>query len=501
MRVILNRTNPNSGLLFLILVILVGTFLRFYALGVESIWYDEASAINLSIQNIATVLRDCAVTQNHPPLYFVLLHYWIELFGTSEVATRSLSVIFGIVSMLVIYKIGLSLYNRTLGLLACLLSATSFFHIAYSQEVRSYSLLLLLSLLSYYSFIKILQVNNKRWYFTYFISNILLSYTHAYGILITASQAIIMIFVWSRHREVVFKFLGTLGAIILVSIPLLLLMSGRITQFVTDGFWVPEPVLADIGKTLVAFSAYWGRDIAKLIVIIFAPLIIVSFFSINEISGEWNWRSPVASLEKLKWRISLDQFEVSLILTVWLLAPIVLAFIQSKLITPTYQIRYLIGASPALYLLIAKGLTSISKKKLFYPILVLIIAMSSIGLYNYYIDEFKDPWRDVGGFVEANSYRDDCIIADLAYNGEPFLHYYHGSAVVYIIPWELQEPIDKCQYIQEISHGKKGVWVITNSTDINLFIGCLEGLDGNNKLQVNRVQFGTLSALSVKLSK
>ena len=59
----LKQSKGKQSLLLLLLVMLLGAFLRFYDLGAESIWYDEASAINLSLQNLSAVIRDCAVLQ------------------------------------------------------------------------------------------------------------------------------------------------------------------------------------------------------------------------------------------------------------------------------------------------------------------------------------------------------------------------------------------------------------------------------------------------------
>ena len=496
----LKQSEHKQSLLLLLLIMLLGAFLRFYDLGAESIWYDEASAINLSLQNLSTVLRDCATTQTHPPLYFILLHYWIKLFGISEIATRSLSAIFGVMSVWVIYGVGSSLYNRKVGILASFILATSFFNIAYSQEVRSYSLLLLLSLLSYYSFIKIIQENKKGWYLAYLISGVFLGYTHVYGFFIIASQALLFIFLWNECRETRCKFIITLAATLLTLSPLTFLLSGHITHLVTEGFWIPEPSVIDIFRTLVAFSAYWGRDVAKLIVVVFVPLAIIGVFTIKKMSGGWNWKHPISGMKGLRWEVSLEQFEGSLLLLVWLFVPILLAFIQSNLMTPTYQIRYLIGASPALYLLVAKGITRISKKSLFYTTLAFIMIMSSVGLYYYYVDQFKFPWRNVAGFVEANATANDVIVVNSPPNGEPFTYHYHGRAEAYTIPWELPDSTDKCQYVKDISRYKERIWIVAGARGLEEIYNCIKEEYGN-ALDTSRRDFDIISVLAVELRK
>jgi uncharacterized membrane protein len=90
-----------------------------------------------------------------------MLHFWMLLFGQSEIAVRALSACLGIISVLLIYKVGRELYNRKIGLIASLLMTISTFAIYSSQEARQYSLLLLLTLLSFLFFIRIIKADKN----------------------------------------------------------------------------------------------------------------------------------------------------------------------------------------------------------------------------------------------------------------------------------------------------------------------------------------------------
>jgi uncharacterized membrane protein len=144
-------------ILLLSFIVAVGIFLRIYELGTESLWLDEADSLYSAHQSIIQLLKDCAVWHRHPPLHFFMLYLWIPVFGNSEVAVRLPSVIFGIISIVLIYKIGRHLFNEKVGLISSFLSAISYYHIYYSQETRSYSLLLFLTLLSFLFFIKLIS--------------------------------------------------------------------------------------------------------------------------------------------------------------------------------------------------------------------------------------------------------------------------------------------------------------------------------------------------------
>jgi mannosyltransferase len=176
-------------ILLLAAILILAIFLRFYELGTESIWLDEAE----SIRESAMAIPQIAQHTNQPPLYFLILRIWIELFGTGETALRSLSAMFGILAIAVVFLVGSSLANQRVGLIGAFLASISGFLIYYSQEARAYCLLLLLSLLSYWFFIEVLKKDRLGWYLAYFVSTILMLYTHFYGLFIFFPQILVVL--------------------------------------------------------------------------------------------------------------------------------------------------------------------------------------------------------------------------------------------------------------------------------------------------------------------
>ena len=67
--------------LSLLSILFVGFLLRIYDLGTESIWYDEGCSLNFAVQEINNIFFQ---NDKSPPLYYLFLHFWIKLFGTSE---------------------------------------------------------------------------------------------------------------------------------------------------------------------------------------------------------------------------------------------------------------------------------------------------------------------------------------------------------------------------------------------------------------------------------
>lgn len=144
------------------LILLLGLLLRFIAIN-QSLWLDEAiGALVVKHQTFIQILTEFPKHDNHPPLYYLALKAWTDLFGYSEIALRSLSVAFGVGMIFFIYKIG-KIISPKLGTLAAILLATSPFAIYYSQEARMYPMAAFLAAAAFYLFLK------KKWYLFSFL--------------------------------------------------------------------------------------------------------------------------------------------------------------------------------------------------------------------------------------------------------------------------------------------------------------------------------------------
>ena len=124
-----------------IVITMIGALLRVFLLAAKGLWLDEAFSVWLSSHNILDMLHWVVSVDQHPPLYYLLLHYWIALNGDTPYDVRMLSVLFGVAAIPVIYLIGKRISGPALGLAAAMLLALSPFHIRFAQETRMYTLL------------------------------------------------------------------------------------------------------------------------------------------------------------------------------------------------------------------------------------------------------------------------------------------------------------------------------------------------------------------------
>ena len=140
------KTYLNIWILIVLAIVTVGLrclFLQY------DVWYDEACSWFTAIQSFPKGIMDNLLNLDlqHTPLYFFLLHFWIKLFGDSEVAMRSLSLIFGIATVPLVYIIANKLTSKLNTLLLASIIVVAPLLVFYSVEVRMYSIVVFLVLL------------------------------------------------------------------------------------------------------------------------------------------------------------------------------------------------------------------------------------------------------------------------------------------------------------------------------------------------------------------
>ena len=134
--------------------VLVGVALRFWT--TSDLWLDEALTVNIArlpLGDIGGALRH----DGAPPLYYYLLHLWIQRFGEGDVAVRSLSAVFGIATLPVMWLAARRMAGRAVAWTALVFLATSPFGIRYGTEARMYTLVTLLTVLGYLALMSVLE--------------------------------------------------------------------------------------------------------------------------------------------------------------------------------------------------------------------------------------------------------------------------------------------------------------------------------------------------------
>ena len=127
-------------------VLVLAVVIRFVT--VSALWLDEAQTVaiaRLPLGDLAEGLRH----DGAPPLFYALLHGWMQIFGEGDLSVRFLPGVFGVAALPLAWLAGRRLGGRSVAWAAVLLLATSPFAVRYATEARMYSLLVLLVLVGY----------------------------------------------------------------------------------------------------------------------------------------------------------------------------------------------------------------------------------------------------------------------------------------------------------------------------------------------------------------
>jgi mannosyltransferase len=181
--------------------IVAGAALRFATLGTQSYHHDEAWTAGVVLHsNLFTTLDKVSATESTPPLYYLLAWGWSKLFGTGEWGLRSLSALFGVAMIPVGYLIGRRMAGRAAGVAAAALAAVSPALIWYSQEARSYALLILLSALAFLFFLRARDGFARRDLIWWALLSVLAIATHYFGAMPGAIEAALLLAGAGRRR-------------------------------------------------------------------------------------------------------------------------------------------------------------------------------------------------------------------------------------------------------------------------------------------------------------
>ena len=229
-----------------------------------SLWGDEAFSTVLAMKSpwdiIKIVSRDTS-----PPLHPLLLHYWMQIFGTSEIAIRALSFAFYFLTILIIFLIGKHLWNTKTGIISAILSAVNPILFAYAFEGRMYSLLLFTSVLSTYFFLA-----NKKWIHALVTAAAL--YTHHFSLLVSGVQglwALIPAIIDLKQKKQFFlksywNRLWPFALAFLLYLPWLPILYQQ-TRMVASGFWLGKPTLLELIGLYTTFVV--GPNPARIFIV------------------------------------------------------------------------------------------------------------------------------------------------------------------------------------------------------------------------------------------
>ena len=239
------------------LIVVIGFITRMAGLFTRPIWYDEAFSLLISQKGPAAVLQATlskvsatASADIHPPTYYFLLWGWIQLFGSSIAAARTLSILISLGTILLVFLLGRELFDENSALLAALGAALLPFQVHYAVEMRMYELLAFWLSLATLAWWKGYRTGRFKWWLVFAVSAALGQYTHNLAAFYLLPLALTGIFLrdWKVVRS---TFLAGMGAILLY-LPWLIQIPAQLSK-IQQNYWVDRPTFASLFNLLLIY--------------------------------------------------------------------------------------------------------------------------------------------------------------------------------------------------------------------------------------------------------
>lgn len=260
----------HFDLALLVALVVLSLALRWRTLW-ASYWGDEAIAIGIAAQPLKA-LPHALNNDGSPPLYYVVLHFWMRAFGRSELATHTLSMIAALLAVPAAWWCALRVFGRWAGRGAAALVATCAYLDYYSTETRMYSWLVLAAMLAVTCFVLAYQGAGRRYWAAATALMGVVLYLQYYGLYLFGAVLLAGagLAIWDGSRQ-------RLKATLLYGLASAAIFSPWAPQFVgqvlhTGAPWAPRPSVLDLfGDSFNALaSAAWAAVVVGIIVSVLA---------------------------------------------------------------------------------------------------------------------------------------------------------------------------------------------------------------------------------------
>jgi uncharacterized membrane protein len=370
----------NTGLL---MICMAGLCLRLYHLDRINLWMDELFTAARAGIPFIEMLRD-AKGINFPPLYFIIMNLWAKLFGTSPLSLRLPSLIFSALSILLIFRLAREMYNDRVAFFSAALLAISPYSINYGQEAKMYSMLWLLSILSFFYFYKFIKSGRRGDLYAYAFFTAVSLYTMYLGFFFIAIHN--LYFFFQRGKKKTVAWLIAQAAILLLYLPWLPRLLYHLSHWKDRMGWIPNEMGSYPGGAMDAFSWISGTAFGPNPRINRIDLYIYLFFAASGLIIWKNIRSGkgIFELKKEGW-----------LLLSWLGIPLFIVRLMDVWVPHISHVNKYVGLIHIpLIILLAKGIDSydqvLGKIKLRFIIFAaLSLMIASNHLYPYYRDGLK----------------------------------------------------------------------------------------------------------------
>jgi uncharacterized membrane protein len=442
-------------------IVLIAAFiLRLISLN-QSFWLDEAVQVWASSHfSLVGLFSKYMPGDFNPPLYHVLLHFWINILGTSEAGVRLFSVILGTACLWLVWKISAELeLERRPRLLAVILLATSPLHVYYSQEARMYILASFTFLLVVWRFLVFSKEASWRNSFLFGGSLVLMGFSHFLTLLSLPVFALFSLWQYmtslkgKKKKKEKRTFLKLFFPYLIFAAAYLLYLPLFLRQLATGSGWVEKfpvwgqtvgsfglksvallPVKFVIGRISMEDKVAYGLVSLALVIIFWglASLGIVKNAKLKVKSAKLPARIAYAKAFRAR-QFKIQNWRMFFISCLLLISP-ALGFLISFWI-PVFSYFRFLYVLPLFYLLIIVGLEGLGRLGKFVVVFLVGVNLFCSGVYLFNPKFHREDWRGMVEWLQKRNQNYGAPVLILPQISKPFEYYDRGeSDIAYINP-------------------------------------------------------------------
>ncbi len=243
-----------AGTAVLVLAVALGVLARLHS--PSALWLDEALSLGISRRPVPDLLHALR-RDGSPPLYYLLLHAWIGVFGTSTGAVRALSTVFSLAALPLVWLAGRRLGGRRTADAALLLLAVNPFAVRYATETRMYALIQLLAAALLLALLRARERPAPGRLLPVALLSGLLALTHYWALFLLAAMGAVLLVAALRSRgrpapQPAGRLLAALAAGAVLFVPWVPNFLFQMRHTGTP--WAPAPRLVDTWNTVVGWA-------------------------------------------------------------------------------------------------------------------------------------------------------------------------------------------------------------------------------------------------------
>ena len=414
----------------------------------NSIRLDEAQSLWQTGHSYGDLLRIIA-EDVHVPLYHVLLRTWRLLLGPDVETARLLSLVFLLAAVPVFYAVARKVLSTPWALFALVVFSCSPFLQWYGNEARMYSMLVLVTLVSQYCFMTVVDTGRRSAWIGYAASAVVGVYTHYFFAFVLLAQGIYVLLMWRRlPRTAVVRMAGVAALVGAAYLPWFLYFrsNGSASQTRPN---LPEPSSIDYSNVYSQFLFGFQSDTINTILVSTWPLLVLG------------------ALASVRVGVRLDRATAYLVVAAFV--PVLLAFVVSHLVTPFFLSRYMIAALPALLLLVIGFISSLTKP-VARGLAVALLAVTVLGTVVQAANPetpVDEDYRTAAELIEEGATPQDVVVLSSSFTVYPFEYYYDGDARVATLPlWDREgpapgfDPAQLPEQVESLSEGHQYVYLL-----------------------------------------